>query len=53
MRKYFEKIYQDGFEQFVNVLETKMDNEEKTFVITANAEIAMYARENKEYLDLA
>ena len=41
MRKYFEKIYQDGFEQFVNVLETKMDNEEKTFVITANPETLM------------
>lgn len=41
MRKYFEKIYQDGFEQFVNVLETKMDNEEKAFVITANPETLM------------
>ena len=41
MRKYFEKIYQDGFEQFVTVLETKMDNEEKTFVITANPETLM------------
>lgn len=41
MRKYFEKIYQNGFEQFVNVLETKMDNEEKTFVITANPETLM------------
>lgn len=41
MRKYFKKIYQDGFEQFVNVLETKMDNEEKTFVITANPETLM------------
>lgn len=41
MRKYFEKIYRDGFEQFVNVLETQMDNEEKTFVITANPETLM------------
>lgn len=41
MRKYFEKIYQNGFEQFVSVLETKMDNEEKTFVITANPETLM------------
>ena len=41
MRKYFEKIYQNGFEQFASVLETKMDNEEKTFVITANPETLM------------
>lgn len=41
MRKYFEKIYQNGFERFASVLETKMDNEEKTFVITANPETLM------------
>ena len=41
MHKYFEKIYRDGFEQFASALETKMDNEEKTFVITANPETLM------------
>ncbi len=45
MRKYFEKIYRDGFEQFASVLETKMDNEEKTFVITANPETLMIGAE--------
>lgn len=49
MRKYFEKIYQDGFEQFVNVLETKMDNEEKTFVITANPETLMIGADTPSF----
>lgn len=36
----------------LNLIAKRVDNEEKTFIITANAEIAMYARENKEYLEL-
>ena len=36
----------------LNLIAKRVNNEEKTFVITANAEIAMYARENKEYLEL-
>ena len=41
MKQYFQKIYQEGFEKFVSVLEEKMDREEKTFVITANPETLM------------
>lgn len=41
MQAYFQKIYCEGFEAFVNVLENKMDREEKTFVITANPETLM------------
>lgn len=49
MQKYFEKIYQDGFECFRNVLEQKMDKEEKTFVITANPETLMIGSDNSEF----
>lgn len=36
----------------LDLIAKRVENEEKTFIITANAEIAMYARENKEYLEL-
>lgn len=49
MQKYFEKIYQDGFENFIKLLEEKMDNEEKTFVITANPETLMLGKEYPEF----
>lgn len=41
MQTYFQKIYQDGFEPFTNLLKQKMDREEKIFVITANPETLM------------
>lgn len=49
MQKYFEKIYRNGFEQFVNILETKMDNEEKIFVITANPETLMIGADTPSF----
>ena len=41
MQKYFQKIYQNGFVEFTNLLEQRMEQEEKTFVITANPETLM------------
>lgn len=49
MQEYFQKIYQDGFERFTNVLEQKMDREEKTFVITANPETLMIGAETPAF----
>lgn len=49
MQSYFEKIYQVGFEQFTNVLEHKLDKEEKTFVITANPETLMIGAETPAF----
>lgn len=49
MKAYFQKIYQDGFEQFVEELEQRMDSEEKTFVITANPETLMIGAETPEF----
>lgn len=49
MQKYFDKIYQNGFEQFTDVLEKRMDNEEKTFVITANPETLMIGADTPEF----
>jgi N-acetylglucosaminyldiphosphoundecaprenol N-acetyl-beta-D-mannosaminyltransferase len=36
----------------LDLIAKRVNNKEKTFVITANAEIAIYARENKDYLEL-
>lgn len=38
--------------KILDLISNRVNNEQKTFIITANAEIAMYARENKEYLDI-
>ena len=37
----------------LDLINQRVSNNQKTFIITANAEIAMYARENKHYLELA
>lgn len=49
MKEYFQKIYQDGFEKFAEVLEKRMSNDEKTFIVTANPETLMIGAENLEF----
>lgn len=49
MKEYFQKIYQEGFEEFTKVLEQKMSNNEKTFVVTANPETLMIGNDNPTF----
>jgi N-acetylglucosaminyldiphosphoundecaprenol N-acetyl-beta-D-mannosaminyltransferase len=49
LKEYFEKIYCDGYEYFVNMLEDKLLMEEKAFVVTANPETLMIGTENEEF----
>lgn len=49
MQEYFNKIYTEGFEAFTGVLEQKLDQKEKTFVITANPETLMIGQDNPEF----
>lgn len=49
LKDYFEKIYCDGYAQFIKVLDYKLVNEEKSFVVTANPETLMIGTENKEF----
>lgn len=49
MKEYFQKIYKEGFQQFTNELETRMDNDTKTFVITANPETLMIGVETPAF----
>ncbi|MDP4087156.1 MAG: WecB/TagA/CpsF family glycosyltransferase [Bacillota bacterium] len=41
-----------GFPEVVDFLSEQIQRERKTFLVTANPEIVMYARENSEYRDL-
>lgn len=49
MKEYFSKIYQKGYKSFMMLLEEKLKNDEKTFVITANPETLMIGTENEEF----
>ena len=39
--------------KILDIISKRIEKNRKTFIITANAEIAMYARENKSYLEIA
>lgn len=49
MRDYFAKIYKDGYDSFVEMLEHKIKKEEKAFIITANPETLMIGKENSAF----
>lgn len=49
MKDYFNKIYQDGFDSFINLLTNRIKNEEKIFVVTANPETLMKGTEIPEF----
>ena len=49
MKAYFDKIYQHGFDSFVDFLKERVHKEDKTFVITANPETLMTGKENPDF----
>ena len=49
MKKYFDKIYREGFQSFISELEKRVENNEKTFIITANPETLMTGKENPDF----
>lgn len=49
MRDYFAKIYKEGYDSFIEILERKIKKDEKAFVITANPETLMIGKENSEF----
>lgn len=52
MKRYFEKLYQKGTNQFHLLLAELMCEEKKSFVVTANPETFMTGCENKEFDNL-
>lgn len=49
MREYFAKIYKDGYEAFLKMLEKRINENQKTFVVTANPETLMIGAENTAF----
>ena len=48
MEKYIKKIYTNGMQNFVKELETKIKNNDKTFIVTANPETLITASKNNQ-----
>lgn len=48
MEKYIKKIYTNGMQSFVKELETKIKNNDKTFIVTANPETLITASKNNQ-----
>ena len=49
MKEYIEKIYNKTKEEFYKNIEERIQNEQKTFIITANPEILMLGEQNEEF----
>lgn len=47
MKKYFDKLYKEGQENFERELKYRLSNDIKTFVVTANPETLMIGKENQ------
>lgn len=47
MKKYFDNLYKDNFEKFKELLQSNLVNNKKMFIITANPEIYMKAKDNE------
>lgn len=48
MKKIFERLYTKSFTSFCELLKNKIDNNEKTFIITANPETFMLSEQDFE-----
>ena len=48
--KYFNKLYKNGQNEFYKELKRKLENNNKTFIITANPETFSYAKKMSKYL---
>ena len=48
MKKIFERLYTKSFTSFCELLKNKIDNKEKTFIITANPETFMLSEQDSE-----
>lgn len=49
MREYYEKIYTEGYESFVNVISETINQDKKMFIITANPETLMIGKKHATF----
>lgn len=49
MKAYFQKLYCEGMDSFLEELKIRLQTEKKTFVVTANPETLMIGQENQAF----
>ncbi len=49
MKKYFEKLYKEGKDNFYDLVKEKLSKKEKMFIVTANPETFTYGENDKEF----
>ena len=47
MKEYFDKMYKESAEEFYSLLKDNLNNNKKTFVVTANPETFSYGKEKE------
>lgn len=52
MNEFFTRLYSKSFEEFVTLLEERLEKTQKTFVITANPETFMIASKDQEMKEM-
>ena len=49
LERYIAKVYSGSKKKFIKELENKVENNEKSFIVTANPETLMIAQQNQEF----
>ncbi len=49
MKKYFEKLYKEGPDEFYKLVEEKLAKEQKMFIVTANPETFTHGQKEKQF----
>lgn len=49
MVKFFDKLYKDSKENFLNIIRDKLLNNQKMFIVTANPEAFIYGQREKDF----
>lgn len=49
MVKFFDKLYRDSKENFLNIIRDKLLNNQKMFIVTANPEAFIYGQREKDF----
>lgn len=52
MKELIDKIYKHGNEKFLKLLDSRIEENKKTFIITANPETLMYSNTDKDILNM-
>lgn len=48
MKRFFDKLYKDGREDFYSIIKSKLSSDERMFIVTANPEAFMYGQKDSD-----